>query len=118
MSLLRRELGAVLRDHRRRQRRGLRSVAAAARVSVGYLSEVERGRKEASSELLAAICAGLDVPLSRVVRQASEALAAAEPATGEISGAGQPVSVLALPERAQPATAAAVDAVASPSVAA
>jgi transcriptional regulator with XRE-family HTH domain len=56
----------------------LRDVAAAARVSLGYLSEVERGQKEASSELLAAICAALDVPLSVVVRELSDELAVAE----------------------------------------
>ena len=52
MILLRRLLGDVLREHRREQGRTLREVSAAARVSLGYLSEVERGQKEASSELL------------------------------------------------------------------
>jgi transcriptional regulator with XRE-family HTH domain len=49
-------------------------VSTSARVSLGYLSEVERGRKEASSELLAAICQALDVPLSRVLSDVSEVL--------------------------------------------
>jgi transcriptional regulator with XRE-family HTH domain len=47
-------------------------------VSLGYLSEVERGRKEASSELLAAICAALDPPLSQVFREVSDNFALAE----------------------------------------
>jgi transcriptional regulator with XRE-family HTH domain len=53
-------------------------VSASARVSLGYLSEVERGRKEASSELLAAICAALDTPLSQVFREVSDNFALAE----------------------------------------
>ena len=52
--------------------RTLREVSSAARVSLGYLSEVERGQKEASSELLASICAALDVPLSVVLRGVSD----------------------------------------------
>lgn len=78
MVLLRRLVGEVLRRHRLRQSRTLREVSAAARVSLGYLSEVERGRKEASSELLAAICAALDVSLADVLREVSEDLAAIE----------------------------------------
>jgi transcriptional regulator with XRE-family HTH domain len=71
MALLRRVLGETLRGRRLRQRRTLREVSAAARVSLGYLSEVERGQKEASSELLASICGALDVPLSEVLEEAS-----------------------------------------------
>src|ERR671925_287611 len=67
MILLRRLLGDVLRRQRQRQGRTLREVSAAARVSLGYLSEVERGQKEASSELLASICDALDVPLSELM---------------------------------------------------
>ena len=78
MVLLRRLVGDVLRRHRLRQSRTLRDVSAAARVSLGYLSEVERGRKEPSSELLAAICAALDVPLAEVLREVSDDLAAIE----------------------------------------
>src|SRR5690242_4410165 len=59
MVLLRQLLGDVLRRLRLRQGRTLREVSASARVSLGYLSEVERGQKEASSELLAAICGAL-----------------------------------------------------------
>ena len=68
MVLLRHLLGDVLRRLRLRQGRTLREASAAARVSLGYLSAVERGQKEASSELLAAICAALATPLSKVFR--------------------------------------------------
>ena len=78
MVLLRQEIGDVLRDARRQQGRTLREVSSVARVSLGYLSEVERGQKEASSELLASICGALDVPLSSVLRQVSQRVAAAE----------------------------------------
>jgi transcriptional regulator with XRE-family HTH domain len=80
MVLLRRLVGDVLRRHRLRQARTLREVSAAARVSLGYLSEVERGRKEASSELLAAICSALDVPLSEILSEVSDAVALEEAA--------------------------------------
>jgi transcriptional regulator with XRE-family HTH domain len=76
--LLRQLLGDVLRRLRVRQGRTLREVSASARVSLGYLSEVERGRKEASSELLAAICAALETPLSQVFREVSDNFALAE----------------------------------------
>ncbi len=79
-SLLREVLGDVLRQARIMQGRTLRQVSDSARVSLGYLSEVERGRKEASSELLGAICDALDVPLSRLLTEASEHLALQEPA--------------------------------------
>lgn len=78
MILLRRLLGDVLRERRRDQGRTLREVSGAARVSLGYLSEVERGQKEASSELLGSICEALDVPLSAVLREVSDNLALAE----------------------------------------
>ncbi len=74
-SLLREVLGDVLRRARTKQGRTLREVSDAARVSLGYLSEVERGRKEASSELLSAICDALDVPLSQLLVEAGERLA-------------------------------------------
>src|SRR5689334_21381834 len=78
MVLLRRLLGDVLRERRRDQGRTLREVSAAARVSLGYLSEVERGQKEASSELLGSICEALEVPLSEVLREVSDNLALEE----------------------------------------
>ena len=75
MIVLRRVLGDELRRRRQVQGRTLREVSAAARVSLGYLSEVERGQKEASSELLAAICGALRVPLSDVLRSVSDEVA-------------------------------------------
>lgn len=69
--MLREVIGDVLRHARTSQGRTLREVSNSARVSLGYLSEVERGRKEASSELLSAICTALDVPLSRVLADAA-----------------------------------------------
>jgi hypothetical protein len=78
LPLVRRVLGDVLRRTRQRQDRTLRQVSADAKVSLGYLSEVERGQKEASSELLAAICVALEVPQSAVLREVSEELAAVE----------------------------------------
>src|SRR5918995_3229472 len=78
MILLRRLLGDVLRRQRQRQGRTLREVSSSARVSLGYLSEVERGQKEASSELLSAICTALDTPMSEVLLEVSNELAVAE----------------------------------------
>jgi transcriptional regulator with XRE-family HTH domain len=78
MVLLRHLLGDALRRLRLRQGRTLREVSASARVSLGYLSEVERGQKEASSELLAAICSALGTPLSHVLREVSDNFALAE----------------------------------------
>ena len=80
MALVRRVVGDTLRGLRLRQRRTLREVSSAARVSLGYLSEVERGQKEASSELLASICEALDVRLSEVLREAGEAMRVEEAA--------------------------------------
>ena len=78
MVVLRRLLGDVLRRTRQRQERTLREVSSSARVSLGYLSEIERGQKEASSELLASICGALGVPMSTVLRQVSDEMALAE----------------------------------------
>ena len=82
MVLFRRLLGEVLRAHRVEQGRTLRQLSADALVSQGYMSEVERGRKEASSELLAAICSALDVPLSEVLLGVADAVALEEAAMG------------------------------------
>ena len=62
--LLRTKVGEVLRRTRLEQGRTLADVSRAARVSMPYLSELERGRKEASSEVLAAICDALRIDLS------------------------------------------------------
>ncbi|HSJ20258.1 MAG TPA: helix-turn-helix transcriptional regulator [Nocardioidaceae bacterium] len=80
MVLFRRLLGEVLRTRRIRQGQTLRQVSAEARVSLGYISEIERGQKEASSELLASICAALDVPLSEILAEVSDAVAMEEAA--------------------------------------
>jgi len=74
MPVLRQVVGDTLRAVRMRQRRTLREVSATARVSLGYLSEVERGQKEPSSELLAAICGALDVELSELLTEVSQTL--------------------------------------------
>ena len=73
--LMREAIGGSLRRARTERRRTLRDVSRRARVSLGYLSEVERGRKEASSELLAAICEALDIPLPDLLNQAAETIA-------------------------------------------
>lgn len=80
MVLFRRLLGDVLRARRVAQGRTLRQLCADARVSLGYMSEIERGRKEASSELLAAICTALDVPLSEILSEVADAVALEEAA--------------------------------------
>lgn len=73
--LLRWVIGECLRRVRLSQGRSLRDVAQAARISTGYLSEVERGRKEASSEVLAAICAALGLDLADLLVAAQLELA-------------------------------------------
>ena len=78
MTLLRTQLGNSLRGHRLRQRRTLRDVSGRARVSLGYLSEVERGQKEASSELLASICDALDLELADLLAEVSVSLRGSE----------------------------------------
>lgn len=80
MVLLREVVGQTLRDERTSQERTLRDVARAARVSLGYLSEVERGQKEASSELLSAICSALGLTLSNVISRVSLELKSQESA--------------------------------------
>lgn len=67
VTLLRTHIGQTLRQTRISQSRTLRDVAKQARVSLGYLSEVERGQKEASSELLNSICLALNLSLSTVL---------------------------------------------------
>ncbi len=74
MTLLREAIGDRLRRTRTSQRRTLREVSRVARVSLGYLSEVERGRKEPSSELLASICNALDLPLDELLRRVADDL--------------------------------------------
>lgn len=76
--LLRVEIGDALRSARRSQGRTLRDVSTGASVSLGYLSEIERGQKEASSELLSAICEALDLPLSALLSSVSDRFALEE----------------------------------------
>ena len=78
MTLWREMLGAQLRATRIAQGRTLRDISATANVALGYLSELERGHKEASSELLASICAALDTPVSAVMSRTADALSREE----------------------------------------
>ena len=78
MVLLREAVGSSLRAARTGQSRTLRDVARQARVSLGYLSEVERGQKEASSELLNAICDALGLQLSALLSDVTVQIASGE----------------------------------------
>jgi len=78
MALIRQEIGDVLRDFRTQKGQTLRQVAARANVALGYLSEVERGQKEASSEILASLADALDTPVSVILREVSDRLAILE----------------------------------------
>jgi transcriptional regulator with XRE-family HTH domain len=114
MTLLRTQLGNTLRGHRLSQRRTLRDVSGAARVSLGYLSEVERGQKEASSELLASICDALDVELTDLLAEVSLEL------RGATGGAVRPLAASADTPAAETAPAAeqpAAEPVAEPALA-
>lgn len=104
MPLLRTVLGALLRRERHRQRRTLAELAVAAGVSVPYLSEMERGRKDPSSEMLAAVAAALGLDLMDLVARTHDELAAqasaetvqedlvmSRPVTGEVLDGGQPL---------------------------
>ena len=78
MILVRQEIGDVLRDFRLQKGRTLRQVASKASVALGYLSEVERGQKEASSEILASVAEALDTPISVIMREVGDRLAVIE----------------------------------------
>lgn len=78
MILVRQEIGDVLRDLRLQKGRTLRQVASRASVALGYLSEVERGQKEASSEILASVAEALDVPISSIMREVGDRIAVLE----------------------------------------
>jgi transcriptional regulator with XRE-family HTH domain len=98
MAVLRQVVGETLRGLRLRQRRTLREVSSSARVSLGYLSEVERGQKEPSSELLAAICRALDVELSELFREVTDTLRREEKLAVRLgSVAGEPARLHATP---------------------
>jgi transcriptional regulator with XRE-family HTH domain len=110
---LREAVGGALRRRRLAQGRTLREVAEAAGVSLTYLSEVERGRKEASSEVLEAVCAALELALADLLVEVADRLAAAEAVpvgvSGGMRGAGPPAIVGFLPpprpQAAAPASA-------------
>ena len=85
MVLFRRLLGEVLRGARMQRGMTLRELSADARVSLGYISEIERGQKEASSELLASLCQAMDLPLSDVLRDVADAVALEEIAMGLVA---------------------------------
>jgi DNA-binding Xre family transcriptional regulator len=80
---LRTVIGEVLRDERHEQERTLADVADVAAVSLPYLSEVERGTKEVSSDLLAAICDALHLELVDVLERSAHRL---RPQAGSGSG--------------------------------
>ena len=96
MILVRQEIGDVLRDFRLQKGRTLRQVASRASVALGYLSEVERGEKEASSELLGSICGALGLPLSAVLREVSTRVAHTEAMSAPVTlpvGAAAPAGM-------------------------
>lgn len=102
MVLFRQLLGDVLRSQRMQRGMTLREVSAEARVSLGYISEIERGQKEASSELLSSLCSALELPLSNVLREVSDAVAVEEAALAleatalpVVSRAGRSAAVVA-----------------------
>jgi len=110
--LVREVIGDVLRRARTAQGRTLREVSDSARVSLGYLSEVERGRKEPSSELLNAICDALKLSVSTVLTAAGERMASEEERAAQIvpSGAGggstiEPITKVVIPQVAALAVA-------------
>src|ERR1700709_1641451 len=78
MVLVRQEIGDVLRDFRLQKGRTLRQVSSRASVALGYLSEVERGQKEASREILASVADALDTPISVIMREVGDRLAVIE----------------------------------------
>jgi transcriptional regulator with XRE-family HTH domain len=78
MILVRQEIGEVLRDFRQQKGRTLRQVASRASVALGYLSEVERGQKEASSEILASVAEAHDVPISIIMREVGDRISVLE----------------------------------------
>lgn len=116
--LLRHVIGGILRRARLSQGRTLVDVAASARVSTAYLSEVERGRKEASSEVLAAVCGALGIRLVDLVARTGEELRPAAPVVltsvrdrGSLSGSVHRTASHVEPVRPTPAARSTYDAV-------
>lgn len=89
MVLVRQEIGDVLRDFRLQKGQTLRQVASRASVALGYLSEVERGQKEASSEILGSLAEALEVPISVIMREVSDRLALVEGVNLEVAFANE-----------------------------
>jgi transcriptional regulator with XRE-family HTH domain len=110
---LREAVGDALRRRRQAQGRTLREVAAAAGVSLTYLSEVERGRKEASSEVLEAVCSALGLVLADLLFEVAESLAVAEGVSGGMRGA-EPSAVVGFLPPARPAATVPVRASVAP----
>jgi transcriptional regulator with XRE-family HTH domain len=106
---LREAVGEALRRRRLAQGRTLREVAEAAGVSLTYLSEVERGRKEASSEVLEAVCAALHLVLSDLLFEVAETLATAEPVPVSAIGFLPPANGRAVAAPAPPQVAPVLD---------
>lgn len=107
MVLVRQEIGDVLRDFRLQKGQTLRQVASRATVALGYLSEVERGQKEASSEILASLADALEVPISVIMREVSDRLAIVEGVSLESAVSAEtyiPDSVISVPETYIPDT--------------
>ena len=94
MVLVRRHLGTVLRAARVARGLTLRELSAIARVSTGYISEIERGQKEASSELLASLCAALDMGLGDMLREVGDLVSAEEQ---RVAGADMPAVAAVAP---------------------
>ncbi len=104
--LLRATLGDVLRRTRLQQRRTLADVARAARVSMPYLSELERGRKEASSEVLAAVCDALRIELCDLLAVVGRELAGSRSRRGQVVRLAAFRGELVPPEKTAPPEAA------------
>ena len=86
MVLLRRELGDVLRETRQGQGRTLREVSAEAACSLGYLSEIERGVKDPSSEIIAAVVGALGLNLVDLTEGTTGVLLDSAPAARAVRG--------------------------------
>jgi transcriptional regulator with XRE-family HTH domain len=98
MVLVRQEIGDVLRDFRLQKAMTLRQVASRASVALGYLSEVERGQKEASSEILASVADALDTPISVIMREVGDRLAVIEGVSFEPVGSFSHTSFDTVPD--------------------
>ena len=88
--------GDVLRAARHRREQTLVQVAARAGISVQYLSEIERGRKEPSSEVLAAVAGALDLTLAQVTGAVTRSLVSIRTDTSHRIPPGTPRGPVAL----------------------